>query len=54
MIMDNLEVMPMSTICSLTLLNKFNVKDVGGLEEKVVDVGMNELCMLIILLWPFN
>ncbi|KDO67762.1 hypothetical protein CISIN_1g042483mg [Citrus sinensis] len=30
-------VMPMSTICSLTLLNKFNVKDVGGLEEKVVD-----------------
>ncbi|KAK4408469.1 hypothetical protein Sango_0427900 [Sesamum angolense] len=32
MVMDNLEVNPMSTISSITLLNKFNVKEVGGLE----------------------
>ncbi|XP_062014241.1 uncharacterized protein LOC133730717 [Rosa rugosa] len=41
-IMDDLEVKPMSTISSITLLNRFNVKDVGTLEEKVVDLGMNE------------
>ncbi|OMO97106.1 hypothetical protein COLO4_14884 [Corchorus olitorius] len=27
---------------SITLLNKFNVKEVGALEEKVVDLGMDE------------
>lgn len=38
----------MSTISSLTLLNKFNVRDVRGLEEKVVDVGVNEIWWLSI------
>ncbi|KAG8371272.1 hypothetical protein BUALT_Bualt13G0070300 [Buddleja alternifolia] len=47
MIMDNLEVKPMSTISSITLLNKFNVKDVGELEEKVVNLGMNEAVKLL-------
>ncbi|KAM1028636.1 hypothetical protein EV1_040864 [Malus domestica] len=42
MIMDNLEVKPMSTISGITVLNKFNVKDVGALEEKVVHLGMQE------------
>ncbi|XP_004308895.1 PREDICTED: uncharacterized protein LOC101308238 [Fragaria vesca subsp. vesca] len=42
MIMDDLEVKPMSTISSITLLNRFNVKDVGVLQEKVVDLGMQE------------
>ncbi|CAL2267081.1 unnamed protein product [Prunus armeniaca] len=42
MIMDDLEVKPMSTISGISLLNRFNVKDVGVLEEKVVDLGMNE------------
>ncbi|OMO97103.1 hypothetical protein COLO4_14887 [Corchorus olitorius] len=42
MIMDDLVVKPMSTISSITLLNKFNVKEVGALEEKVVDLGMDE------------
>lgn len=46
----------MSTISSITLLDKFNVKDVGGLEEKVVNLGVNEvykplyhLLMLLVL-----
>ncbi|XP_024021569.1 uncharacterized protein LOC112091640 [Morus notabilis] len=42
MIMDNLEVKPMSTISSIAMLNKFNVKEVGALEEKIVSVGMKE------------
>ncbi|XP_050249236.1 uncharacterized protein LOC126696561 [Quercus robur] len=42
MVMDDLVVKPMSTISSITLLNNFNVKDVGALEEKVVDLGMEE------------
>ncbi|CAN4100417.1 unnamed protein product [Withania somnifera] len=36
MVMDDLVVKPMSTVSSITLLNKFNVKDVGVLQEKVV------------------
>ncbi|KAE8717995.1 Detected protein of unknown function [Hibiscus syriacus] len=42
MIMDDLVVRPMSAISCITLLNKFNVKDVGVLEEKTIDVGMDE------------
>ncbi|KAK7821160.1 hypothetical protein CFP56_037933 [Quercus suber] len=42
MIMDDMEVKPMSTICSITLLNKFNVKQLVDLEEKVVELGMEE------------
>ncbi|XP_010089370.2 uncharacterized protein LOC21384148 isoform X3 [Morus notabilis] len=42
MIMDDLEVKPMSTISSITMLNKFNVKEVGALEEKTVSVGIKE------------
>ncbi|KAK4441215.1 hypothetical protein Salat_0456400 [Sesamum alatum] len=47
MVMDNLEVKPMSTICSITLLSKFNVKDVGLLQEKVVNLGMDEAVKLL-------
>ncbi|MED6223775.1 hypothetical protein PIB30_077365 [Stylosanthes scabra] len=42
MVMDDLVIQPMSTISSITLLNKFNVKEVGALQEKVVHLGMNE------------
>ncbi|XVE99482.1 hypothetical protein REPUB_Repub03eG0202100 [Reevesia pubescens] len=42
MVMDDLAVKPMSTISSFTILNKFNVKDVGALQEMVVHLGMNE------------
>uniref|UniRef100_A0A2P2JET1 Uncharacterized protein LOC103948371 n=1 Tax=Rhizophora mucronata TaxID=61149 RepID=A0A2P2JET1_RHIMU len=40
MVMDNLEVKPMSTISSITLLNKFNVENLGSLEERVVEFDM--------------
>ncbi|XP_074287246.1 uncharacterized protein LOC141612383 [Silene latifolia] len=47
MVMDNLEVKPMSTISAITLMNKFNVKDVSALIEKEVQVGFTEgLAML--------
>ncbi|KAI3695865.1 hypothetical protein L1987_78868 [Smallanthus sonchifolius] len=42
MVMDDLAVSPMSTISSITVLNKFNINDLGALEEKVVHIGMNE------------
>ncbi|CAO2825605.1 unnamed protein product [Amaranthus hypochondriacus] len=42
MVMDNLEVKPMSTISGITLMNKFRVKDVTLLVEKEVQVGLNE------------
>ena len=44
MVMDDLVIQPMSTISSITLLNKFNVKEVGALQEKVVKLGMAEVC----------
>ncbi|KAH6791831.1 hypothetical protein C2S52_002308 [Perilla frutescens var. hirtella] len=47
MVMDDLVVKPMSTISSITMLNKFDVKDVGVLEEKVVNLGMNEAIKLL-------
>ncbi|XP_008240784.2 PREDICTED: uncharacterized protein LOC103339292 [Prunus mume] len=42
MVMDNLEVKPMSTISSIAVLNRFSVKDVGALQEVVVYLGMQE------------
>ena len=42
MVMDDLVVKPMSAISSITLLSKL---EVGSLEEKVVDLGMDEVCM---------
>ncbi|XP_060961088.1 uncharacterized protein LOC133031572 [Cannabis sativa] len=42
MIMDDLQVKPMSTISSIAMLNTFNVKEVGALQEKTVTVGINE------------
>ncbi|KAJ8635537.1 hypothetical protein MRB53_009804 [Persea americana] len=41
-VMDDLVVKPMSTISSIALFNEFKVKDVGDVEERVVQVGMNE------------
>ncbi|XP_017413260.1 uncharacterized protein LOC108324845 [Vigna angularis] len=42
MVMDDLVIQPMSSISSITLLNKFNVKEVGSLQEKVVELDMNQ------------
>ncbi|XXG80999.1 hypothetical protein AAC387_Pa09g1735 [Persea americana] len=47
MVMDDLEVTPMSTISSIALLTKFNVRDLGALEEKVVKVGVEEVLSLL-------
>ncbi|PWA84187.1 hypothetical protein CTI12_AA161430 [Artemisia annua] len=47
MVMDDLVVKPMSTISSITMLNKFNVKEVGALEEKMVSLEMKEGLMLL-------
>ncbi|XP_022139194.1 uncharacterized protein LOC111010162 [Momordica charantia] len=42
MVMDDLSVIPMSAISCLALLNKFNVTKVGGLEEKIITLDVNE------------
>ncbi|PQQ04820.1 uncharacterized protein Pyn_35164 [Prunus yedoensis var. nudiflora] len=42
MIMDDLEVQPMSAISSIAMLNKLNV-DFGALEERVVQLGLQEV-----------
>ncbi|KAL7111572.1 hypothetical protein ACP275_05G097400 [Erythranthe tilingii] len=47
MVMDDLVVKPMSTISTLTLLSKFNVKEVGALQEKVVHLGMSQAVKLL-------
>jgi len=48
MVMDDLDVKPMSTISAITLLSKFNVTDLGAVEEKVVDFGMDEGVRLLV------
>ncbi|XWS07822.1 hypothetical protein CRYUN_Cryun41cG0024600 [Craigia yunnanensis] len=47
MVMDDLMVEPMSTISSIALLNRFNVKDIGALEEKTIKFGMDEAVKLL-------
>ncbi|XP_039135868.1 uncharacterized protein LOC120273312 [Dioscorea cayenensis subsp. rotundata] len=42
-IMDDLTVTPMSTISGITLLSKFNVKNVDVLMEKNISLGMQEV-----------
>ena len=42
MIMDDLKVMSMTTICSKTILNKFHMKETDDLEEKEVMFEMKE------------
>ncbi|CAJ1977718.1 unnamed protein product [Sphenostylis stenocarpa] len=42
MVMDDLVIEPMPTISTITLLNRLNVKEVGALQEKVVELGMTE------------
>ena len=43
MIMDDLQVKPMSTISGITMLNQFSVKEVGALKERTVSVGLKEV-----------
>lgn len=46
MVMDNLQVMPMSTISSITLLSTFKVKDLSALETLEVCIGKKEVLYL--------
>jgi len=48
MLMDDLVIQPISAISIITLLNKFNIKQIGALQEIVVGFGMNEVW----LIWP--
>ena len=51
-LMDDLMVTPMSMISSITLVNKFNSKDVNSLEERTVNLGREEVSPTIIFsLW---
>ena len=34
----------MSAISCITFLNKFNSRELGSLEEKVVNFGLDEVC----------
>jgi hypothetical protein len=49
MVMDDLEVKPLSTASLVTLLTQFNVNvnDIGAIEERVVDFGMDEAVKLL-------
>ncbi|KAB1217961.1 hypothetical protein CJ030_MR3G014629 [Morella rubra] len=42
LVLDDLEVKPMFITSFVTLLNEMNVKEVGSIEERVVDLGMHE------------
>ncbi|XP_039159564.1 uncharacterized protein LOC120289099 [Eucalyptus grandis] len=41
-VMDDLTVKPMSIISCVTLFNRFNVHEIGDLEERVVDFGLDK------------
>ncbi|XP_074591266.1 uncharacterized protein LOC141847182 [Curcuma longa] len=41
-IMDDLTVTPMSSISSITALNRFHVKNVAALEEQTVTIGLEQ------------
>ncbi|KAH0461698.1 hypothetical protein IEQ34_009273 [Dendrobium chrysotoxum] len=47
MITDDLEITPMSAISSITLINRFSMKNDVQLMEKVVTVGMEEAIALL-------
>jgi hypothetical protein len=43
-VMNDLEVKPLSTISIISLLNQFRVNEDGALEEKVVELGNDVVC----------
>jgi hypothetical protein len=61
LVMDDLLIQPMSTVSStITLLDNLNIKEIGTFQEKVVEMGMNEvgisdLCIsILILIYKFR
>jgi Protein of unknown function (DUF674) len=49
-VMDDLTVVPLSAISSITLLNKFHIKDLSSLEEKSVFLGLQEVSLIFSLI----
>ncbi|KEH44489.1 DUF674 family protein [Medicago truncatula] len=47
MLMDDLVIQPILAISVITLINKFNIKQVGASQEIVVEFGMNECVELL-------
>ncbi|KAF5470555.1 hypothetical protein F2P56_011060 [Juglans regia] len=47
MVMDDLTVKPMSTISCITLLNTLNIKDIGSVQEKKVEIDIKKSLELI-------
>lgn len=47
-VMDDLSIMPMSNIPTTTLLKKFNIKDMGTLEEKLITFNVSEVIYIYI------
>ncbi|XP_048140271.1 uncharacterized protein LOC125316302 [Rhodamnia argentea] len=47
MAMDGPVMKPMSSISCITLLNRYNVHEIGDLQEKVIDFGMDEAIKLL-------
>ncbi|PNX76579.1 hypothetical protein L195_g032532 [Trifolium pratense] len=41
-VMDDLVIQPMQALPGITILNKFNIKDIGTLKEMVVELGVDE------------
>lgn len=51
MVMDDLRVMPMSTISCVTLLNKFKIKDVDALEEQLVTLTVDQVTYVLLYIF---
>jgi hypothetical protein len=47
MVTGDLSVSPMSMVSGVGMLDKFNIKDFGVLEEKVVEFGINEVLLVL-------
>ncbi|KAL9680150.1 hypothetical protein QQ045_018028 [Rhodiola kirilowii] len=45
MVIDDLAIIPLATDSIISLLNSFNIKDMGVLEEKIVNLGMDEVVL---------
>ncbi|XP_078173696.1 uncharacterized protein LOC144567430 [Carex rostrata] len=46
-VMDDLTMVPMSTLSSIALLNKFEIKDLGSIQEITVTIGFEEGLKLV-------
>jgi len=51
MVMDDLLIQPIPAFSGIAILNQFNNKDIGTLQEMVVELGVDEVC--IALLGPY-